>query len=79
VKHDFKLYNRVAFLAGHCRGVIFALLGWNTTIGFGAYSVGVYYFPSYPLDAMNINILGRRRVFSRQVRGTDRGVVENVL
>jgi len=66
-------------LAGHCRGVIFALSGWNTAIGFGAYSVGVYYFPSYPLDAMNINKLGRRGVFSRQVRGIDRSVIENVL
>jgi hypothetical protein len=32
--------------------------------GFRAYSVGVYYFPSYPPDAMNIKILGRRGVFS---------------
>jgi hypothetical protein len=39
--------------------------------GFRAYSVGVYhYFPSYPLDAMNIKILGRRGVFSRQVPGS---------
>ena len=37
---------------------------------FGAYSVGVYfYFPSYPLDAMNIKILGRRGIFSRQIWG----------
>ena len=60
---QFVQYNRVAFLVGHCIGVIFALSGWNTAIGFGAYSVGVYYLPPYPLDAMNINILARRGDF----------------
>jgi hypothetical protein len=62
VKRIFNLCNRVAFRGGHYRGVIFALAGRNTAFGFGfgAYSVGVHWFSSYPFYAITIKMLGRR-------------------